>query len=415
MTPYLRIQIDESDLEKELKQMEKKLDQHEKMILDLQRLIKDMSLQNNIMKEIQDKTSELEKRIDLIENNLNSKIKDLEGKYEGRLLDTANMINKANKERFDSIKDLIPNSHKKEDINDKLKFLEDTVHKNGAKLNSTRAHLQAIASSISLFNDTFANLDETLPNVLNASVTSVKKTLKHISDCIRALKKQKKPPPEVIQNVESPQNIDLSSYQPYPSISADWRDSPRLPPIDKFENIGEVVDYIYKLIPNLQAHLFAIHDKIISDNSEISNKADKSLVEKMFEKFQSIIGELNGKFDELKDYLEQTATREEINDIIKELTLNNENQTSVGRLKCIACGRDIPQVTGATTEEEAQRLLGPPPNSILMNSRVTNSTGLQFQSMDGFDSAIIETPRSIRPFRSTARITRTTKSLVRHK
>ncbi|KAH0788790.1 hypothetical protein GPJ56_007472 [Histomonas meleagridis] len=501
MSSYLRIQIDESFLEKAFKQIEQRLDYHEEMILELQRLIKDKpdrselkSLHDTLMKEIESKTTELGNRIDLLENKLDKGLKDLEDKFEGRLLETVNMINNANKERFESLENAIPNSqsNSNSNINDRLQFLEDTVYKNGSTLHNTREHLQTVASSISLFNDTFAKLDETLPRVLNTSVTSVKNILQDLSSSLNDLKQRSSLPPEVIhvvspapapsppqkptvtptptpkpavtptlpsvtpklsvaqtpptvtpmlpssssvsslssspstprvQPAPSPtityvqQNVDLSSYGPYPSVEADWRDPPLLPAITKFANVGESVDYLYKLIPKLQAHLSAIHGKIVSDDNDLKGKADKSLVEKMFEKFQSVIGDIAGRIDDLRDFLEQTATRDEINEIVRELSnqINKDSQTAVGAVKCMACGRDIPQVTGATTEEESIKLLGPPPNSIVFKARATNSMGLQFGSMDGFDSAIVETPRSVRSARGSLRVTRKAKSLIRHK
>jgi hypothetical protein len=76
-----------------------------------------------------------------------------------------------------------------------------------------------------------------------------------------------------------------------------------------------------------------------------------------------------------------------------------EGQTAVGRVKCMACGRDIPQVTGAITEAEAQRALGSAPNSMAYKSVGPAKVGIVFQTKEGFDSGIVESPRSIRPFK----------------
>ena len=68
------------------------------------------------------------------------------------------------------------------DIADRLQSLEDTVFKNGKKLHETREYVQHIASSIATFNNTCAKLDNTLPDVLNASVNSVTDNIQSLKD-----------------------------------------------------------------------------------------------------------------------------------------------------------------------------------------------------------------------------------------
>lgn len=84
-------------------------------------------------------------------------------------------------------------------------------------------------------------------------------------------------------------------------------------------------------------------------------------------------------------------------------SINHEGNTAIGRVKCIACGRDINQVTGASNEEELLKTLGNAPNShtFQIGSRVV---GVQYTNRDKFDSAIIESPRSVRPFRPASQM-----------
>jgi hypothetical protein len=84
-------------------------------------------------------------------------------------------------------------------------------------------------------------------------------------------------------------------------------------------------------------------------------------------------------------------------------TLTQEGQTAVGRMKCMACGRDIPQVTGALTEAEAHRALGSAPNSMVYKAGAPAKVGVVYQTKEGFDSGIVESPRSIRPFKPASR------------
>jgi hypothetical protein len=330
-----------------------------------------------------------------------------------------NMLERTMQKRLDDLSSRIPASGVEiGDLSGRLQSLEETVFNNGKKLHLTRESVQQIASSVSLFNNTFARLDQTLPDVLRDSVVSVTTNIQNLHDEIAKLKEHikaldalKRPEPVVVDR-STGGAFDISSISPYPSMIAHWRDPPELPPIHPFLNMGEVVDYVYRIVPKLQAHLTAMHAKIVENAANILGKVDKSLVEKMFEKFQSVIGEIRGRVDELKDCVEQTATREEINDMLEDIlnSMTQEGQTAVGRMKCMACGRDIPQVAGALTEQEAQRALGSAPNSMVYRTAGQAKVGVVFQTKEGFDSGIVESPRSIRPFKPASRVTKQTKA-----
>jgi hypothetical protein len=154
------------------------------------------------------------------------------------------------------------------------------------------------------------------------------------------------------------------------------------------------------MVPKLQAHLTAVQGKVADLAREIETKADRGLVEKMYDRFQLMGTELKNGLEDLKRALELTATREEINGIIEDLleSMNMETETSVGRVKCIACGREMNKVAGALTEAEISRALGTPPNSIAFNTGAP-PIGVAYQSREGFDGAIVESPRAVRPFR----------------
>ncbi|KAK8897098.1 hypothetical protein M9Y10_015032 [Tritrichomonas musculus] len=420
--PFVRLQLDESFLEKAFKQVTDRLDRHEEMILELQRLLKEkpdrteiQELHNSISKEIESKTSEIYKKIDDLESRLNDKIKDLEENFENRLMDTANMINLTMRQKFDDLEHRLPTGLGSQDneLTERLQTLEETVFNNGKKLHLTREAVQQIASAISLFNNTSAKLDNNLFDTLKKSVTSVTSNIQSLFAALAQLKDvvsaqtiiDRRSNEPVTVTREGSNDFDITSIHPYPSMVAHWRDPPELPLIHPFLNMGEVVDYIYRLVPKLQAHLTAMQAKIVENASDILGKVDKSLVEKMFEKFQSVIGEMAGRVDELKDAIEQTATRDEINDMVEDIlnSMNQEGQTAVGRMRCMACGREIPQVVGAITEDEAQRILGPPPNSQVYRGKTSNY-GVLYREKDGFDSGIVESPRSIRPFKPATRV-----------
>jgi hypothetical protein len=195
--------------------------------------------------------------------------------------------------------------------------------------------------------------------------------------------------------------LNFAEFRPYPAVAAHWSDPPELPPIYQFKSLGNFVDYFYRVMPKLQAHLTAIQGKIVDLDGAFDSKVDRGLVEKMFDRFHGVVSELKNGLDDLKNALEQTATREEINGIIEDLlgSLNMETETSIGRVKCIACGREMNKVAGALTEAEIARALGNPPNSIAFHASASHAIGVAFQSREGFDSAIVESPRALRPCR----------------
>jgi hypothetical protein len=200
-------------------------------------------------------------------------------------------------------------------------------------------------------------------------------------------------------------NFDITSIRPYPKATAQWPDPPNLPKIQPFLNLGEVVDYVYRLVPKLQVHLTVLHKKIIEQETELRTKMDKLMIEKVLERFQGIIRDVGTRMDEMQAALLQTASREEINEMLDNALAcaPSSGETAVGQMMCMACGRPISQVTGALTREEAHRLLGTPPNSMVFKSPGQNVIGLIGETRAGFDSKIVETPCSVRSSRPASR------------
>lgn len=209
-------------------------------------------------------------------------------------------------------------------------------------------------------------------------------------------------PPKTLQSSSKSRDFipyDLTKVRPYSDIQVHWQDHPRLPDVRPFMKIEEVVDHLYKLQPYIQAYLYAMHDKLVESSSQIQQKADKNLVEKMFERMQGIVSDIKYALNRLKDEVQQTATRAEINGFIDELmkSTRTDAQTAVGRVRCIACGRETTQITGAMTEAEIERTLGNNTPISLMRGVVNHKPGMAYSSIEGFDSAIVEEPRSKRP------------------
>ena len=254
-------------------------------------------------------------------------------------------------------------------------------------------------------------LDENIYYILKDPITTVNNNFRSLGKEIKLLKDKieqqqipnEEKPHEMIQITQETNQptheFDITSIHPYPPVAAHWRDPPELPAIHPFLNIGEVVDYIYRIVPRLQAHMSAMQAKIVENSGDITNKVDRSLVEKMFEKFQAVVSGLSKRVSELKEGYDHTPSRNEINSIVESMIgmITQESQTSIGRLKCIACGREIPQVTGAMSEDEAFNALGPVTNSTVFHVHSPANVGVRYGDSEHFDSEIVESPLSIRP------------------
>lgn len=213
------------------------------------------------------------------------------------------------------------------------------------------------------------------------------------------------------------QMYDLSSLHPYPTIQVHWRDPPKIPDPRPFSHIEEVVDYVYLIYPYLQAYISSMHQKLVETSDQLQLKVDRDLVERMFERMQIIIGDIRQALNDLKKNIEKTATRNEINTLIDDMikTMRQEAQTAIGRVRCIACGRESSQITGAMTDAEIARAFGGSlPTSVLRGGTIHNP-GQMFNSKNGYDSAIIESPRSKRPLQNDSKNEATQQQLLKTK
>lgn len=351
-------------------------------------------------------------------------------------------------------------SYENSNLLERISALEDEVDINAKKQLLTHESVQSIANGICLFNNTSPKLDSTLPDSLKNAISTVQEQIfalqhsivneNHASPSI--ISPLSSPRNSTLNNIiqeksgntfsniavkersisgtpslnrigfkasisnrisdKDNQNknetndqiyfIDpnLATIRPKLGYNVKWTDPIKLPTINQFLKVSDIASYIYDLIPYLQAVLSALHDQVLNNSSvsenKISNNTVKTDNDASIAKIKKVITELSGRMDELKDAVENTASREEINSVVEDLikSMNFESQTAIGRVKCIACGREIPMVAGALTEEEAERILGMPPNSIAYSSN--GETDLSFSGTHGFNSSIIETPRSVR-------------------
>lgn len=420
--PLLKLQLDQSSLGSILQNINNTLDQHYQMILDLQNRINVIptrtelhTFKSQMLKDLDEKGEKLNERMNKFEEKVQKHLHDLDDSFSQSLLENTNMLNISIRRKFDEMTKQIPGLSIDDTKFDKEKMdlLEQRIVTAEANAELNRDFIQQIASSIGRFNNSKIELDNKLYDSLKPPIVSVNDNIKALQIEIQALKDQMNAQSQLIERKSIPElanyvqtakqenasvDFDITAIRPYPSMVAHWRDVPELPQIHPFLSIGEVVDYVYRIVPKLQAHLNAMQSHMVDEAAEVANKVDKPLIEKMFEKFQGMIYSISKRISELKDGYDKTASRDEINSIVEELlkVMTKDSQTSVGQLKCMACGREIPLVTGSMTEEEADNSLGPATSQTVFHVK-SAKVGVRYGDTSHFDSEIIEAPLSIRP------------------
>jgi uncharacterized membrane-anchored protein YhcB (DUF1043 family) len=124
-----------------------------------------------------------------------------------------------------------------------------------------------------------------------------------------------------------PPICDLDSLKLRSEPFLDPDSPPRLPEIVKFEKIPEAIDYLYELIPTLQAILTSSHRRI---NEKFTAIVKRDLV----------IPVLQSELSRLTAMIPTLATREELITAIRKRGLPRESR-GLGIVKCISCGKEL--------------------------------------------------------------------------
>lgn len=392
MKDLFKLSLDDSAFQRVFGSFEEKLSRHEQMILELQRLLQGKAS----MKDLDQLKDDLRKEFD-------SKLEDLEEKV-------SKQIDKRIREVENNLKDKIGGLDQLGDLAKRLKSLEDSFTNNNKMLITTHEAVKCLATAYGGLSKTAAPLDNNLMKVLNGSTNQVVNNFKIIFDALTQFKGDLGMLMDKVNNYKEPTagvTIDLSDINPRPGYVASWRDNPELPQITKFDNINEAVDYIYQLIPKLQGYLNAMHGKIVDNTSDLDGMIDKETLEKLLEKLRQAIIDMDDDLTELRKGMNKSLTRADVIALIKALTNQEDTSTSVGTVRCIACGRETTVVNGAMTEDEALKRLGAPPNSLAyMTIGGGSNYGQLYTGNDTMDREFNESPRSKRPFRASCRVTK---------
>lgn len=411
MDNLFKLSFDDSGFQKIFLNFEKTLDRHEQMILELQKLLNTKISKKDLDSAIEDLKHELthdfDNKLKQLENKLNDKIDAIENDFENKFHDQFKRLENI-QEMSDKISELESEITKlKDTVNQNAQSIQDISDKtkeNSSKIDGDHQHIQAIASAYSSINHTTATLDDTLPKTMsdtsNYLIVTLKQLLNGNAQLSRDLQTQStKLNTPRITTCDNGTKIDLTTLTLRPSFSPSWKEDPMLPPLIKFGEIEDSVDYMYECLPKLQGYLSAMHDKVVDNSEQLSNLLNKDELDKNLEKFRQSIKDVKKELEELRRSLNRGLTRADVEQMISESIGVNEQGGSIGTLKCIACGRELTQVTGAMTENEAVRRLGKPINSIAMYStQGYNYMGQLYSSPDlEKPDRIVESPRSMRP------------------
>lgn len=361
-------------------------------------------LKETIDKEIGDIRNDLDEKFNQFKNDMNLQIQDMKNDL--------NRVQQTLKDQTKALLDEFANQMKSNDqrrdeelaaLKEEMKNMSRKVDKCESSSNDNRTHIQTIATAYAGLSKTTASLDSSLPRVLSNSTDQVNQNFSKIFAQLKQLKNKMNEKPAVTERsiVEiqpEPIKIDLSNLNPRPSCKVEFEDPPDLPRLEKFNEIESSVDYIYEMVPKLQAILDCHHDKI---SSLPDSSLDRDFLNELIEKIRNAMAGMAKDLDDLKNNMNKGLTKADVARMIREMMNTADDdpeQTSVGCVKCIACGRDMRQVAGAMTEDEALRTLGEAPNSVAMFPDIGGGSMGQMYSRT-LDRDGLESPRSKRPFR----------------
>jgi hypothetical protein len=209
---------------------------------------------------------------------------------------------------------------------------------------------------------------------------------------------------------EQRQETDFGRLELQPPFFTVWNEPPDLPALRKFESHENAIEYIYRLMPKLQGYLNAIHLKLTDVDNQLpafARREDTDGAEANVADLSQSVEMLAKHLQDMRGMMGKMANKDEIVAALRKVhappAQGPDMRTAIGCVKCMACGRDMAQVSGAMPEEEATKMLGAPPNCVATGSPSALPFAPMYtaNTMEAFDTArIIESPRAGRSFRA---------------
>jgi hypothetical protein len=293
----------------------------------------------------------------------------------------------------------------------RLKEVESQSAAIATKLQSTRDAVQHVASAFGSIHQSRISIESGLQRGLRSTAEHIRNNFSLLFDGVSRLSS------DVSRLTDGPAgqryDTDFSTIDLRPAAPANFADPPKLPRLAKFRDVGDIVSYIYDTVPRLQGFLDAMHGKIAEVADIVPDLAVRAGVELTLAQLGSNVAELQRSVADVRVHVGRAATKGEVTAIARRLQGIQDGDaatsTSIGIVKCIACGREMQQVAGAMTEDEADRLLGAPPNCVAAAPQ-SDAPFVPIYAASGseaFDTAgMIESPRAVRPFRATVAVRR---------
>ncbi|OHS93576.1 hypothetical protein TRFO_40165 [Tritrichomonas foetus] len=391
MSGLFKLSLDDTAFQRVFQSFEDKLNRHEEMIMNLQRLLQQKPGRN-----------ELDKIREDLRNEFADKMQQMQSDMFDHIDDRVSKIEKHVNEQLCGLTEVTQ-------LAQRLSLTEEVSNRNQSSISELQNHIQSIATSYGGINGAKPLLNDSLQRVLNGSTNLVVNNFKNIFESINKMKTDLKQCQDDLNKViEDEANkklnlekelFDLSEFDPQPDFTCNWKEMPELPKLNKFEHIVESIEYLYGLVPKLQGYMIAMHNKIVDNADGLQNAMDKDTLDRLFDKLRRAVLEMDQDLAELKQGVGKNLTKKDVLQIINEvLKLDEAEQgTSIGGVKCIACGRDMPAVNGAMTETEANKRMGLPPNSIAFINNMGASTQL-FSSLNSLKNGINEAPKAMKSF-----------------
>lgn len=421
------LRIDYTALYRLLNNFNDHLIKHDEQIAELQRSLHDIvslqdmnkirddfdnklnQLKSDLTQKIDESNQTLNDQIQILKNE-NSSLSDRVDKLESRVDQNDEKISNLESE-LSKLKDQISNldssdtESKISEALEKIKNLSDMVNEN-------REYINTIATAYSLVNNGGVNnntngpdnsiLGPSLKRTLYSTSDYITRNFKKLQDAIKALQNNEKQDSPTV--IERKIDIDLSGLNYNGSeIPAKFEDEPQLPPIRKFNEVPQAVQYMYDSFPKLQGFLKALHGKL----STIKSDFDPSTFDNLLATIRKALADMASDLDALKKQSGKGLTKADVMRMIRDFLDQQEydddhDETSIGYVRCIACGREINKVAGAMTEAQAYKSLGAPSNSLAFRPYIGDHLIRQsFGNSDDVDKSYYESPRSRRPKRSS--------------
>ena len=419
MTELFRFSFDDSGVRKVLDGHTADLKRHEELIEEILKMLKDRPtfadlerMKEDILREMNQKIGDLSDLVNNLQTTMDKRLEQMHNELTA-LPDKMEQPQVVNTDEIDK---------KIKELEEKLQLLEKSVQNNTKYINETNNNLETMTNAYAGIIDRKAPLDGNLHQNLNATTQHVKDKFKEImkrlddhEERLNAKPSEKVVEREIVNNnnnVDYAAMFDISHLNPDKEFKPTWEMPPKLPTLQKFDSLVDNVDYTYKMVPKLQGFLYSMHERI---DDLTANSTDNSGLENLLNNLKDSIKAMERELNSLKNALKKSVSRQDVLDMLREQS-EEITGTSVGAVKCIACGRDVTQVAGAMSEIDALKTLGAPPNSIAVFGTTPRITQLYTNDSLDFgnystrtaDTGIYESPRSSRSYKSsTCRVRRT--------